>query len=62
MVSPLLTELKQRCLVCDDVINPEDCNFSVQCDEDQVMTKKTTAANKKKINKLTQNFFLRFLF
>ncbi|XP_048751716.1 uncharacterized protein LOC125663470 isoform X2 [Ostrea edulis] len=28
-------QLKQRCLFCDDVINPEDCNLSLQCDEDQ---------------------------
>ncbi|XP_061180614.1 uncharacterized protein LOC133189228 [Saccostrea echinata] len=29
-------QLKQRCLFCDDVIHPEDCNLSLQCDEDQI--------------------------
>eukprot|EP00105_Crassostrea_gigas_P013171 XP_011429402.1 PREDICTED: uncharacterized protein LOC105329740 isoform X1 [Crassostrea gigas] len=28
-------QIKERCLFCDDVINPEDCNLSLQCDEDQ---------------------------
>uniref|UniRef100_K1RXF0 Uncharacterized protein n=1 Tax=Magallana gigas TaxID=29159 RepID=K1RXF0_MAGGI len=33
--SLLAKEIKERCLFCDDVINPEDCNLSLQCDEDQ---------------------------
>ncbi|XP_062593535.1 uncharacterized protein LOC134255022 [Saccostrea cucullata] len=32
--NPIL--LKQRCLRCDHVINPEDCNISLQCNEDQI--------------------------
>ncbi|XP_078327367.1 uncharacterized protein LOC111115363 [Crassostrea virginica] len=41
-------QLKQRCLVCDDVINPEDCNFSVQCDEDQICYTEHIYVNREK--------------
>ncbi|XP_062595655.1 uncharacterized protein LOC134257015 [Saccostrea cucullata] len=40
--------LKHRCLRCDDVIIPEDCNISLQCDEDQICYTEHIYVNKEK--------------
>nr|XP_022307437.1 uncharacterized protein LOC111113441 isoform X2 [Crassostrea virginica] len=41
-------QLKQRCLFCDDVIRPEDCNLSLQCDEDQICYTEHIYVNREK--------------